>query len=43
VTKGFKNLVVFEKAVNIYTTLKSENEDQTVYDVFVAEFKARSA
>ena len=34
---------MFEKAVSIFTALKSENEDQTLYDVFVAEYKAREA
>ena len=27
----------------MYTAIKSENEDQTLYDIFVAEFKAREA
>jgi hypothetical protein len=41
VTRGFKNLSVFDKAINLYTALKAENEDQTLYDVFVAEYKSR--
>ncbi len=41
VTRGIKNFSVFEKAINLYTSLKAENEDQTIYDVFVADYKAR--
>lgn len=41
--KGLKNVKVFEEAVKMYGELKNESEDQTLYDLFVSEYRAREA
>ncbi len=43
IIKGLGNSKVFEEAAKMYVELKVESEDQTVFDLFVSEYRTREA